>query len=61
MNESETGAELIDSALRAAGWGVTDDSKILREYGISAGKIQVGGRGKREVADYVLVYSSIIT
>lgn len=59
MNESETRAELIDSALRAAGWGVLEGSKILREYGISAGKIQVGGRGRREIADYVLVYKGI--
>ena len=56
MNEAETRAELIDPALKAAGWGVAEGSKILREYGISAGKIQVGGRGKREVADYVLEY-----
>jgi len=27
MNESETRAELIDPALKAAGWGVVDASK----------------------------------
>jgi len=59
MNESETRAELIDPALKAAGWGVAEGSKILREYGISAGRIQVGGRGKRDIADYVLVYKGI--
>ena len=56
MNESETRAELIDPKLREAGWGVIEGSKILREYKITAGKIQVGGRGKRQIADYVLVY-----
>ncbi len=32
MNEAETRAELIDPALAAAGWGVIEGSKILREY-----------------------------
>jgi len=59
MNEADTRAELIDPALKAAGWGIAEGSKILREHGISAGKIQIGGRGKREVADYVLVYKGI--
>jgi len=59
MNEAETRAELIDPALRAAGWGVVEGSKIHREYPISAGKIQVGGRGKRDIADYVLAYKGI--
>lgn len=60
MNEAETRAELIDPKLRACGWGVIEGSKILREYNITAGKIQTGGgRGKREIADYVLVYKGI--
>jgi len=60
MNESETRAELIDPNLKACGWGVVEDSKVLREYSITAGKIQTGGgRGKREIADYVLVYKGI--
>jgi len=60
MNESETRAELIDPKLKACGWGVVEDSKILREYAITAGKLQTGGvRGKREIADYVLVYKGI--
>jgi type I restriction enzyme, R subunit len=60
MNEAETRAELIDPKLRACGWGVVEGSKVLREYGITAGKIQTGGgRGKREIADYVLVYKGI--
>ena len=59
MNEAETRAELIDPKLKACGWGVVEGSKVLREYSITAGKIQTGGRGKREIADYVLVYKGI--
>lgn len=60
MNEAQTRAELIDPQLKACGWGVTEGSKILREYNITAGKIQTGGgRGKREIADYVLVFKGI--
>jgi type I restriction enzyme, R subunit len=60
MNESETRAELIDPALKASGWGVVEGSRVLREYHITAGKIQVGGgRAKPMIADYVLVYKNI--
>ena len=60
MNEAETRAELIDPQLKACGWGVVEDSKILREYHITAGKIQTGGiRAKKLTADYVLVYKGI--
>jgi type I restriction enzyme R subunit len=60
MNEAETRAELIDPALKACGWGVVEDSKVLREYQITAGKIQTGGgRTKKLTADYVLVYKGI--
>ncbi len=59
MNETETRAELIDPKLRACGWGVVEGSKILREYAITAGRIQAGGRGKRLIADYVLVYKGV--
>ncbi|MEZ4772702.1 MAG: DEAD/DEAH box helicase family protein [Bacteroidia bacterium] len=59
MNEAETRAELIDPRLRACGWGVVEGSKVLREYHITQGKIQTGGRGKREIADYVLVYKGL--
>ena len=57
MNESETRAELIDPKLKESGWGAIEGSKILREYKITAGKIQTGGgRAKPLIADYVLVY-----
>ncbi len=59
MNESETRAELIDPKLKASGWGVVEGTKVLREYNITAGKIQTGGtRGKPLIADYVLVYNN---
>ena len=60
MNEAETRAELIDPKLKACGWGVVEGSKVLREYHITEGKIQTGGgRGKKEIADYVLVHKGI--
>lgn len=60
MNEAETRAELIDPKLRACGWGVVEDSKVLREFNITDGKIQAGGgRAKKLTADYVLVYKGV--
>jgi len=60
MNEAETRAELIDPKLKACGWGVTEGSKILREYHITAGRIQTGGvRAKKLTADYVLCFKGI--
>jgi type I restriction enzyme, R subunit len=60
MNEAATRAELIDPKLKACGWCVVEGSKILREYNITAGKIQTGGvRAKKLTADYVLVYKGI--
>jgi type I restriction enzyme R subunit len=60
MNEAETRAEHIDPALKAAGWGVVEGSRIFREYHITPGRIE--GRGRRglpEIADYVLVYRNL--
>jgi type I restriction enzyme R subunit len=57
MNEAETRAEHADPALAAAGWGVVEGSRILREYPITLGRLEGhGGRGKALTADYVLVY-----
>ena len=57
MNEAETRAEHIDPALKAAGWSVVDGSRVLREHGITQGRLQPGGKRTRaEIADYVLVY-----
>jgi type I restriction enzyme R subunit len=57
MNEAETRAEHIDPALKTAGWGVVEGSKILREYPITPGRIEgLGRRARSHHADYVLVY-----
>ncbi len=59
MNEAETRAEYIDPKLKASGWGEVEESKVLREFRITDGKIQAGGtRGKPEIADYILVYKN---
>ena len=61
MNEAETRAEYIDPALKAAGWGVVEGSRIRREYPITPGRIEGRDqgqvrRGKALTADYVLEY-----
>ena len=57
MNEAETRAEHIDPALKAAGWGDVEGSRIRREYPITPGRIEGHGRrGKPLTADYVLEY-----
>jgi hypothetical protein len=38
MNEAETRAEHIDPALKAAGWGGVEGSRIHREYSITPGR-----------------------
>lgn len=59
MNEADTRAELIEPQLKASGWGVVDGSRVLREYHITAGKIQAGGvRAKPLIVDYILVYKN---
>ncbi len=60
-NEADTRAELIDPALRDAGWGCIGDtgleSRIVREYPITAGRLTGNGRRqKADKADYVLIY-----
>jgi type I restriction enzyme R subunit len=58
-NESETRAELIDPALRAAGWGLVAGSRILREFKITQGRlIGAGRRTDPDTADYILVYQN---
>ena len=57
MNEAETRTELIDPALREAGWGVVDNSRVWREFMITQGRLLGGGRKtKRDIADYVLAF-----
>ncbi len=64
MNEAETRAEHIDPALALAGWGVQAGShslsRVRREFSITEGRIEGGGkRGKALTADYVLEYKGI--
>ena len=56
MNEAETRAELIDPALKDAGWGIVEGSRVRREM-ITPGRLLGGGRrGAADIADYVLMY-----
>jgi type I restriction enzyme R subunit len=56
LNEAETRADHIDPALKGAGWGVVEGSRVAREH-ICPGRIEGHGRrGKPLTADYVLVY-----
>jgi type I restriction enzyme, R subunit len=58
VNEAETRAEHIDPAVKAAGWGVVEGSRVRREY-ITPGRLEgYGRRSKAEIADYVLIYRS---
>lgn len=57
MNETETRAEYVDPALKAAGWGILEGSRIRMEFPINKGRlIGHGQRSKPDKADYVLQY-----
>jgi type I restriction enzyme, R subunit len=59
VNEAETRAEHVDPALKAAGWGVIEGSRIRREFPITPGRIEgLGRRGKPLTADYVLEFQN---
>ena len=59
MNEAETRADHIDPALKAAGWGVVEGSRIRREYEITMGRLEgFGRRAKKLKCDYVLEYKN---
>jgi type I restriction enzyme R subunit len=47
MNEAQTRLDHIDPALRAAGWGSVEGSRILVEQ--SANKITDGGSSAKDV------------
>lgn len=59
LNEAETECEYIDPALKEAGWGVVEGSRIRKQFPISKGRLI--GQGERErplKADYVLQYKN---
>ena len=59
MNEAQTRLDLITPALKEAGWGEVEDSRIRVEYQITDGRLI--GNGKRTpqlIADYILEYKN---
>ena len=57
MNEAETKAFYIDTALRELGWGTVEGSRIRMEFPITQGRLIGGGqRNAPSKADYVLQY-----
>ncbi|HEY1938007.1 MAG TPA: DEAD/DEAH box helicase family protein [Candidatus Angelobacter sp.] len=59
-SEADTRALHIDPALKEAGWGVVEGSRIRRSYTIAPGRIEGQGRpSNRLFADYVLEYRNI--
>lgn len=59
MNESDTRLHKIDPKLKAAGWGVSEGSRITTEYTFTRGKISRSQKGKPKRADYVLIYKGV--
>lgn len=59
MNEAQTRLEFIDPALREAGWGEVDGSKIRVEFPINSGRLIGQGRRANPLkADYILEYNN---
>jgi type I restriction enzyme R subunit len=59
MTEDDTRALLIDPKLRESGWEI-DDAKVNRNFPITGGRIQTGGRRSQVIyADYILSYKGI--
>ncbi|NNE32514.1 MAG: DEAD/DEAH box helicase family protein [Winogradskyella sp.] len=59
MNEAQTKHDLIEPALRAAGWGDVEGSRLRLEFPITQGRlIGQGRRTKPLFADYVLEYKN---
>ena len=54
MNEAETRAEHIDPALKAAGWGVVEGSRVLRARGDD-------GTGEAAALDELDAVTAIVT
>ena len=59
MNETQTKHDLIDPALREAGWGVVEGSRLRLEFPITQGRlIGQNRRAQPLFADYVLEYKN---
>ena len=58
MNESDTRTFKIDPLLRAAGWGVTEESRFTTEY-FTRGKISQTQKSAPKRADYLLIYKGV--
>jgi type I restriction enzyme R subunit len=59
MNEAQTRIDLIDPALREAGWGIVEGSRIRVEFPISDGRLIGQGRRSQPLkADYILEYNN---
>lgn len=59
MNEAQTEFEYIDPALKAAGWGIIEGSKVRKQFPISQGRLLGQGRKTAPLkADYVLEYNN---
>ena len=59
MNEAQTKHDLIEPALREAGWGIIDGSRLRLEFPITKGRLI--GQNRRATplfADYVLEYKN---
>lgn len=58
LNEADTRVQLIDPKLKSSDW---DDRNIIREFQITAGKINIFGdrveREDKKIADYLLFYN----
>ena len=59
MNESQTEFEYIDPALREAGWGVLEGSRVRKQFPITQGRLLGHGRKSQPLkADYLLEYKN---
>ena len=56
-SEDDTRAQHIDPALKDAGWGVVEGSRVSRNHPITMGRLEGFGRRAQPLkADYVLIY-----